>query len=120
MEFEKQRKHLLFSYGALKSKQVQQAHFGREIKGKEDTLSDYILTDIEIKDTSVIKINKTDKLSIATKSRGGSNTIEGLVLEITGAELMQIDRFGLSNYKRVQETTESGAEVWIYVAHNSF
>lgn len=120
IKFEKQRKHLLFSYGALKSKQVQLDHFGRELKGTEDTLSGYKLTDVEIKDMSVIKINKTDILSIASKSREENDFIKGLVFEISGAELMQIDRFGLSNYKRVKETTESGAEVWIYVAQNSY
>ncbi|MCX7547191.1 gamma-glutamylcyclotransferase [Xanthomarina sp. F1114] len=120
IQYEKQRKHLLFSYGALKSKEVQLDNFGRELKGTEDLLSGYKLTDEEIKDTSVIKIHKTEILSIATKSREENDHIKGLVFEILGEELMQIDRFGLSNYKRVKETTASGAEVWIYVAQNSY
>ncbi|HLV14922.1 MAG TPA: AAA family ATPase [Xanthomarina sp.] len=120
IKLEKQRKHLLFSYGSLKSKQVQLEHFGRELKGTADSLSGYKLTDLEIKDTTVIKIDKTDILSIASKSREVTDKIEGLVLEITGEELVQIDKFGLSNYKRIKETTNSGAEVWVYVAHNSY
>ncbi|MEO8935132.1 MAG: AAA family ATPase [Xanthomarina sp.] len=120
IQFEKQRKHLLFSYGALKSEQVQQENFGRKLKGTEDILSGYKLTEVEVKDASVIKIDKTDILSIATKSKEITDKINGLVFEVTGEELVQIDRFGLTSYKRVQETTESGADIWIYVAHNSY
>ena len=120
IQFEKQKKHLLFSYGALKSEQVQQENFGRKLKGTKDLLSGYKLTEVEVKDASVIKIDKTDILSIAKKSKETTDKIDGLVFEVTGEELVQIDRFGLSNYKRVQETTDSGAKVWIYVAHNSY
>jgi len=120
IQLEKQRKHLLFSYGSLKSKQVQLEHFGRELKGTGDSLSGYKLTDLEIKDTTVIKIDKTDILSIAIKSREETDNIEGFVFEITGEELVQTDRYGFSNYKRVKETTDLGKEVWIYVAHNSY
>lgn len=120
IQLEKQKKHLVFSYGAFTAEAIQLQNFGRTLKGTEDQLFGYKLNGIETKDASATNENELDLEPIARKSREKNDKIEGLVIEITGDELMQTDKREIAKYKRVLETTASGAEVWIYVAHNSY
>ncbi len=120
IQLEKQKKHLLFSYGTLNSSEVQIQYYGRKLKVKNDKLSGYKLNGLEFEDVSVIDKSKATIYPVAIKSKEQNDKIDGIVFEITGEELIQTDKRKVSNFKRVLEKTESGSLVWVYVAHNSF
>ncbi|GGW72504.1 gamma-glutamyl AIG2-like cyclotransferase [Winogradskyella epiphytica] len=113
INLEKQRKHLVFTYGELTSKD----YASLISKGTKDVLPGYKLIDLNINPSS--QDNKTIQAS-AKKTRADTDQIEGVVFELSGAELVQTDKREQFNYKRVLETTTSGKEVWVYVDHNSF
>jgi SpoVK/Ycf46/Vps4 family AAA+-type ATPase len=100
IQLEKLKKHLVFSYG-------------RKQKGTADKLLGY---NLETKDAA----NLNEEFPIAKKSTNKNELIEGVVFELTGEELMQMDKNEAANYKRVMETTALGIEVWMYVAKKSF
>lgn len=118
IQLEKQKKHLLFSYGTLKLDTVQLQNYNRKLKGTEDLLLGYKLDYLEIKDTSVIEKSNTNIHPIAIKTKDKNDKIKGIVFEITGEELIQTDKYEVSNYKRVLETTELGEKVWVYIINN--
>ena len=119
IENEKQKKHLLFSYGTLKLEKVQLETYGRKLVGKKATLSGFELKELEIKDSSVIAKSNTNIHPIAKKTNNDNDTIDGYIFELTGAELLQTDAYEVADYKRVLETTASGDKVWIYIAKNA-
>ncbi len=100
IQFEKQKKRLFFSY----RKDEQLKNKENDSKGKKDTLSGY-------------KINEK---ALAIKSTDDTDKIDGFVLEKTGEELSEIDKKELSHSKRILETTESGADIWLYVSNTTF
>ena len=112
IQIEKQKKHLLFSYGTLRSTDEQMQHYGRKLKGKEAVLSGYKLNGTGLNE-------KTTRDPVAVKSGILLEKIEGIVYEITGNELTKTDKHKVSNCKRVIATTDLGIDVWVYVAHNS-
>lgn len=116
IQLEKQKKHLLFSYGTLKLEGVQLHNYGRKLKGKEDSLLGYKLENLEIKDASVIENSKINIHPIAIKTANKNDKIKGVVFEITGEELRQTDKYEVSDYKRVLETTELGSKVSVYIS----
>lgn len=119
IQFEKQKKHLLFSYNPLKLNGVQIHQNGTKLNGTEDTLSGYKLIALDTKETFGNDNGITNRHSIAIKSKEKDDEIKGFVFEISGEKLMQTDKLKLSNSKRVIETTKLGTKVWVYVAHNS-
>lgn len=120
IKFEKQKKHLLFSYDILNSQDIQLQIYGRRLDGMDDTLSGYTLKDSNL-NGSKVKDNRTRTLSQhAIKTKDPKDKVKGMLYEITGEELVQTDRHILKNYHRVLETTDSGAEVWLYMENNTF
>lgn len=114
IQFEKQKKHLLFSYGPLNSNELQLKHYGRAFLGREDILSGYLFNNTEINGAHLIA-NPTTKLQMARKSSEKNSKIKGMVYEITGEELVKTDRLLAFNAKRVMVTTDLGSEVWVYI-----
>lgn len=100
IQFEKQKKHLLFSY----AKDEQLNNKGKVPDGTKDTLSGYKLNE------HVIAIKSTDK----------SDKIEGTILEISGEELFKRNKHEVLHCKRILETTDSGVKVWVNIANNSY
>lgn len=96
IQFEKQKKHLLFAYNTLNRSDVSKDH-------RTDILSGYKLND----------------QGIAIKSTQNSDKIEGFRIEITGEELFQTDKQKISHSKRILKTSNLGAEVWVYVSNKS-
>ena len=41
--------------------------------------------------------------------------VDGMVFEITAAELAAVDRYEVSDYKRVEVVLCSGLKAWVYV-----
>ena len=120
IQLEKQKKYLIFNYDASKSNDIRLHNNSNKHNGTKDTLSGYKLHDLNIGKLTSIEQNEVRNQSIAMKSTDHSNKIEGLVFEITGDELIQIDKSKVYDSKRVMETTDLGAEVWVYVAQNSY
>lgn len=100
IQFEKQKKHLVFSY----NKDELLKYNGKAPIGTKDSLSGFKLND----------------QGIAIKSKERNTTIEGLLLEMTGEELVQTDKQKSSHSRRILETTDSGVEIWVYVAHKFY
>jgi len=109
-------KHFLFSYGTLQLEKVQLKNYGRLLTGQKDSLKNYKLDKLKITDREVLKKSGKEYHPIAIKTNNPNDSIEGMLFEITTAELEETDRYEVSDYKRVLETFSSGHQAWIYVA----
>lgn len=111
IQYEKQKKHLLFVHQGLKpadDKLIKTA----------DSLSGYKLHQLTIQNSSnPTKIIIDDYFTIK-KSTDKGDSVEGFIIEVTGERLSQMDKDNLAHSKRLLETTNSGTEVWIYVYIN--
>jgi len=112
------KKHNLFSYGTLQQGNVQIENYGRLLVGVKDSLKEYKLDKVKITDAKVLKASGKEYHPIALKTNNTSDTIEGTIFEITEKELLETDKYEVSDYKRVLETFASGKKAWIYVANN--
>ncbi len=108
--------HLLFSYGTIQLEKVQLENYGRILKGEADTLPGYRLDQLRITNDSVLSKSVQEYHPIAVKSFGYSDFVEGKIFELTTSELVETDKYEVSEYKRVLETFESGKKAWVYVA----
>lgn len=109
---------LLFSYGTLQLEKVQLENYGRLLKGEPDRLLGYKIEKLQIHDTTVIAKSQVEYHPIAVKSEVESDYIDGLLFEITDIELIETDKYEVSQYHRILETFKSGKSAWIYVAKN--
>jgi gamma-glutamylcyclotransferase (GGCT)/AIG2-like uncharacterized protein YtfP len=96
-------KEHLFVYGTLMEPDVQKRVFGRTALGKPDTLTGYKKCSIRL-GSSVYPI---------IKSEAGS-AVEGIVIEVTLAELKLIDRYETDVYRRKKVMLASGRWAWVY------
>lgn len=110
------KSHLLFSYGTLQLESVQLANYGRLLKGSKDKLAGYKIERLRITDATVLKKSNADDHPIAVKSNNRTDMIEGMIFEITEQELLETDKYEVSDYQRVLETFEYGRKAWVYVA----
>ncbi|MCW8996168.1 MAG: gamma-glutamylcyclotransferase [Psychromonas sp.] len=109
----------LFSYGTLQLESVQQETFGRKLIGKKDTLIGYVLSEVKIKDETVVKISGTDIHPILKYTGKSCDTVEGSVFSITPLELSQADEYEVEEYIRVEGDFSSGQTAWIYACVNN-
>lgn len=107
--------HYLFSYGTLQLEKVQLENYGRVLVGKKDILRAYRIENLLITDETVIRKSEKDIHPVAVKTNNINDFIEGVIFEISDAELLETDKYEVSDYKRVLETFESGNKAWIYV-----
>lgn len=105
----------LFSYGTLQQESVQLANFGRWLTGHADVLSGWRITAIEIKDPTVIGLSGLTVHKILVPGAPGDE-VDGVVFEITPAELAAADGYETDAYKRVKVRLRSGTEAWVYVS----
>ena len=105
----------LFSYGTLQKERVQLETFGRLLKGKKDVLVGYALSSVEITDPAVLEASEQQYHLIAIPTGLGTDTIQGVIFEITIEELLAADEYEAEDYKRVKEKFTSGNEAWVYV-----
>ena len=110
------KKHNLFSYGTLQQDNVQIENYGRLLAGVKDSLKEYKLDKLKITDAKVLKASGKEYHPIALKTNNTSDTVEGTIFEITENELIETDKYEVSDYKRILETFTSGKKAWIYVA----
>ncbi len=108
----------LFSYGTLQYEQVQIATFGRKLQGLKDSLPCYSLKKLQITDPDVIAKSGEDVHSIIQHSGNPKDQISGIVFEVSLEELLESDKYEVSDYKRVQVLLLSGKSAWVYVNAN--
>lgn len=106
----------LFSYGTLQYESVQQASFGRKLKGKKDVLSGYELSQLMITDPEVLAKSGDAMHPIIYHTGKATDCVEGMVFDITTDELAQADAYEVDDYQRVEVKLASGTKAWAYVA----
>jgi hypothetical protein len=109
---------LLFSYGTLQYEGVQISSFGRKLLGEKDVLTGYKIEQLEITDPSVLEASKENFHPIAFPSSNPHDQVEGILFEITDAELLQADAYEVADYQRVEAQFLSGKIGWVYVARH--
>ncbi len=106
---------LLFSYGTLQLASVQQAQFGRLLIGRADALPGYACTRVEITDPHVLAASGERFHPIVAPSDNPDDAVDGMVLELSAAELAAADAYEVDDYVREEVTLRSGARAWVYV-----
>lgn len=112
---EKEKTHVLFVYDSFNS-----AYFQKKINGQKPIGDAEVIEKYKLNVEPHLNSHLGPDQKIALRSTDNNDTLKGKLYKIKGAQLMQIDRDVLSQYKRVNETTTSGNEVWLYVSKNSF
>ena len=100
----------LFSYGTLRSKQIQMQIFNKVLTGTADQLLGYKLKSLQIEE----EFGMADYV-VVVPSKDPTDIIHGVVFNISDADLAKVDLFESNAYKRVEVTLESGAVAWIYM-----
>jgi gamma-glutamylcyclotransferase (GGCT)/AIG2-like uncharacterized protein YtfP len=95
----------LFVYGTLQDPEVQTRVFGRVTAGSPDTLDGYFKSSISI---------GGNVYPIAVETAGAA--VSGRVLDVTAAELAQMDIYEGAEYRRIRVRLRSGREAWVYCA----
>ncbi|MGY3211848.1 GNAT family N-acetyltransferase [Mucilaginibacter sp. HD30] len=106
---------LLFSYGTLRSTQVQLASFGRILNGEQDCLNRYRITKVEITDADVLAKSGERYHPAAIPSGDEKDKIEGMVFEISPEELALADAYEVDDYIRTSVRLASGKKAWMYI-----
>lgn len=105
----------LFSYGTLQQEAVQLATFGRKLNGMSDVLIGFVLSQLEIKDPSVIKTSGLSTHPILNYTGLETDTIAGMVFDVTPEQVQQSDEYEVDDYRRMAAKLESGEHAWVYV-----
>ena len=106
---------LLLSYGTLREPDVQRATFGREIDGRPDAIVGYHLDYVTITDPHVIATSGSDRHPILKPTDRADAAVEGMVFEISEADLAAADEYEVDDYRRITVPLRSGGEAWVYV-----
>lgn len=109
----------LFSYGTLQLAEVQQATFGRHVDSRADQLIGYRVDMLAISDPEVVRLSGKTHHPIITHSGNPRDVVDGVVLEITDAELAHADAYEVDDYQRVLAPLAGGGEAWVYVARET-
>ena len=105
----------LFSYGTLQQREVQLATYGRILRGAQDALIGYRLAPLAISDPHVIEVSGKAIHAIAGRSDRADDRIEGMVFDLSDAELAATDAYEVDVYARIEVVLESGRTAWVYV-----
>jgi len=96
----------IFSYGTLQHTGVQQAVFGRKLRGRADVLTGFQLS----------RNKAYGSYPILTETRDASHKISGTAYELEDGELKKADIYEGKEYRRILVDLESGKKAWLYVA----
>jgi len=94
---------LLFVYGTLQQPEVQTRIIGRIVNGMPDVLEGFFKSQIAM----------SDGVFPLVIPRHG-HEVQGMVLEVTSAELERMDLYETSAYRRIRVPLRSGLESWVY------
>ena len=106
---------LLFSYGTLRQREVQQATYGRLLLGTRDSLSGYRLEPLAIGDAEVVRVSGKAVHMIARHTGNPDDRIDGICFHLTDQELAMTDTYEVTDYGRTEVRLESGQTVFVYV-----
>lgn len=106
---------LLFSYGTLQQREVQLATFGRELHGTCDQLLGFHQSMVKIGDPEVVKTSGKSYRPIVKQTGIVEDRVAGTAFEVTEEELVNADKYEVSDYKRVLAPLVSGRTAWVYV-----
>ena len=106
----------LFSYGTLRYKAVQLSTFGRELTGVADAIPGFALSKIEITDPAVIAASGETHHLIMRRSADPGAAVDGVIFDITPAELAAADEYEVDDYVRIEVRSRSGLATFVYVA----
>jgi gamma-glutamylcyclotransferase (GGCT)/AIG2-like uncharacterized protein YtfP len=110
------RTQLLFSYGTLQYRNIQIAHFGRELAGHADTLPGYRRGKVPINDPEVVASSGETHYENLLPGSSPEDEVHGMVYEITGQELAAADKYEAdADYERILVTLRSGTQAWVYL-----
>lgn len=98
-------KTLIFSYGSLQEENVQLALYRRKLVGFTDVLKGYKLASKRI----------ANRYPIIIKTESTTDTIKGMVFEISSDELLETDTYEGFHYTRVEVKLQSGVKAWCYI-----
>ncbi len=105
----------LFSYGTLQLEAVQLATFGRRLVGAKDILPGFARTMLKIEDEAVVATSGKTHHPIVKYTGQPGDSVDGMVFEVTAAELSNADKYEVAAYRRVAVTLCSGRRAWVYV-----
>ena len=100
----------LFSYGTLRSKQIQMQLFNKVLNGTKDQLLGHKLKSLQIEE----EFGMADYV-VAVPTEDASDPIHGVAFNISASDLAKVDIFESNAYKRVQVTLKSGTAAWVYI-----
>jgi hypothetical protein len=106
---------LLFSYGTLQLRPVQQAIYGRLLDGRKDALAGYRLEPLPIENAEVVRVSGLRVHTIACRTGDPADRIAGMVFALTPAELQLTDAYEVDAYGRIEVELESGKRAHVYV-----
>ena len=106
---------LLFSYGTLQQREVQQATYGRALMGTRDTLIGYRLEPLVIGDPDVVRLSGKAVHMIARYTGKQADQIAGTCFYLTDEELAATDGYEVRDYVRSEVELESGQRGFAYV-----
>jgi gamma-glutamylcyclotransferase (GGCT)/AIG2-like uncharacterized protein YtfP len=107
--------HRLFSYGTLRQSEVQLDRFGRILSGQPDALPGFRVEFVTITDPEVVATSGSDRHPLVVASDDPGDAVEGLVFEITDAELAAADAYEVDDYARQEVELRSGTRAWAYL-----
>lgn len=107
--------HLLFSYGTLQQREVQQANFGRVLTGSADALKGFRVEQVVIDDPEVVAESGSAVHPILVADERAA-PIAGTVFALTDAELAAADEYETSAYQRIEVELASGRRAFVYAA----
>ena len=105
---------LLFSYGTLQQEAVQITTFGRRLEGGPDALLGYERSTVIVKDPAFVAESGSAEHAIVIPAAQGDSRVEGMVFEVTNAELAQTDAYEPDGYVRMTARLASGRTAWVY------
>lgn len=100
---------LLFAYGTLKEKDIQETIFERILVGFPDTLSGYAVKEIQIEEEYGMV-----QYPIIVSSQNQEDFVNGMVYELSIEELQKADIYEGKHYTRIQVKLKSNKTAWVY------
>ncbi|WP_036381920.1 gamma-glutamylcyclotransferase family protein [Muricauda sp. MAR_2010_75] len=98
----------LFTYGTLQDLQVQEYIFGRILDGKSDFLFGFKRFENAV----------YGRYPLVLHTQNGEDKVEGMVYEVSMADLKKADIYETSAYKREKFHLESGVVAWVYIENS--
>jgi hypothetical protein len=104
----------LFSCGTLQNPTVQLATFGRLLRGEPDELFGYEQDWLIVADPQFVARTGQTRHAVVRFTGRADTLVQGVVFEVSDAELALADRSEPTEYGRIVVNLASGKEAWVY------